>query len=65
MFPETSYEVVGFGRDRQGIFRVITKQKFVEGKETSVEDLDKLSKQLNLEKKGVWYYTKDGKKSLI
>ena len=62
MFPETSYEVIGFGRDRQGIFRVITKQKFVEGEETSVEDLDKLSKQLNLEKKGSWYYTKDGKR---
>ena len=62
MFPETFLNVVGFGKDRQGIFRVITKQRIIKGEEPSVEDLDKLSKQLNLEKKGSWYYTKDGKR---
>ena len=62
LFPETSYEVTGFGRDRGGTFRVIAKQKFIGGKKASVEDINKLIKQLNLEKKGGWYYTKDGKR---
>ena len=62
LFPETAYEVLGFGRDRGGTFRVIAKQRFVEGKEASIEDINTLVEQLKLEKKGGWYYTADGKR---
>lgn len=31
MFPETSYKVLGFGRDRGGTFRIILKQPYVKG----------------------------------
>lgn len=62
IFPETTYEVIGFGIDRGGTFRVIAKQKFVKGEEPTVEDILRFTKRLGLTKKGGWYYTKDGKR---
>lgn len=62
IFPETAYEVIGFGRDRGGTFRVIAKQRIIKGEKPTVEDIQKLAKKLGLTKKGGWYYTKDGKR---
>ena len=62
LFPETAYEVIGFGRDRGGTFRVIVKQRFVKGEKPTVKDIQKLTERLGLKKKGGWYYTADGKR---
>ena len=62
IFPETAYTVLGFGKDKGGVFRIIVRQKFVRGTEPSVKEINKFVEKLGLEKKGGWYYTKDGKK---
>ena len=61
IFPETTYEVIGFGRDRGRTFRVIAKQKFIEGEEPTIENIQNLADKLGLTKQGGWYYTKDSK----
>lgn len=62
LFPETSYTVLGFGRDRGNTFRLIVKQKFVKGTVPTDAEIQKFAKDLELEKRGGWYYTKDGKR---
>lgn len=62
LFPETSYIVLGFGRDRGDAFRLIVKQTFVKGTAPTDAEIQKFIKDLELEKKGGWYFTKDGKR---
>ena len=62
MFPETTYKVFGFGRDRGGTFRIILKQQFIRGEKPSTEDILDFIEKLGLEKKKGWYYTNDGKR---
>lgn len=61
-FPETAMEVVGFGKDRGGTFRVIIKQKFIQGDRPTTDDILGFIEKLNLEKEKGWYYTGDGKR---
>jgi hypothetical protein len=50
--PETAMEVVGFGRDRSGTFKVIVKQKFVQGERPTTDDILEFIEKLDLKKKG-------------
>lgn len=58
LFPSTAMEVVGFGRDSQGHFRVIITQPFIEATELTDEDLEEFHKKYNLEQIGGWFKTK-------
>lgn len=49
LFPSTAMEVVGFGRDSLGHFRVIVTQPFIEGTELTDADLEDFRKKYNLE----------------
>lgn len=62
MFPETSYKVLGFGRDRGGTFRIILKQPYVKGTRPTTEEILDFINKLNIEKQKGWYYTKNGKR---
>ena len=42
-FPESALNIVGFGRDELGHFRIIALQDFVEGEELSDEDLQEFT----------------------
>lgn len=50
MFPETTYNVLGFGKDREGMFRIIVKQPFIRGTRPSTEEILSFIKQLGIEK---------------
>ena len=58
LFPGTAMEVVGFGRDANGHFRVIVTQPFIEATELTDADLDEFHKKYNLEQVGGWFKTK-------
>lgn len=55
MFPETLYTVLGFGKDRGGTFRIIVKQKFIEGKKPTVDDILDFVDSMGLTKNKGWY----------
>lgn len=57
--PATELEVIGFGRDNLGHFRVIAKQKFVEGTMPSFEEIDQYATNLGLQKIGGFWYSPD------
>lgn len=58
LFPSTAMEVVGFGRDSQGHFRVIATQPYIEGNELTEEDLDEFHKKYKLQQIKGWFKTK-------
>lgn len=58
LFPTTAMEVVGFGRDSLGHFRVIVTQPYVEGSELTEEDLKEFHKKYKLEQINGWFKTK-------
>lgn len=58
LFPGTAMEVVGFGRDSQGHFRVIVTQPHINGTELTEEDLEEFHKKYKLEQVGGWFKTK-------
>lgn len=62
LFPGVGLDVVGFGRDSLGHFKVIALQRFVEGQELTDDELDKAISSLpvKLIDKGAWYETEDG-----
>ena len=62
MFPETSYTVLGFGKDRGGTFRIIVKQTIIRGERPTIDEILKFIDSLGIEKIKGWYYTKDGKR---
>ena len=58
LFPSTAMEVVGFGRDAQGHFRVIVTQPFIAGSELTDEDLNEFHNKYNLQQVDGWFKTK-------
>ena len=44
MFPETSYTVLGFGKDRGGTFRIIVKQTIIRGERPTIDEILKYSR---------------------
>ena len=58
LFPGTAMEVVGFGRDSHGHFRVIVTQPYIEGTELTDADLEEFHKKYKLEQVGGWFKTK-------
>jgi len=59
LFPNTAYSVIGFGRDSLGQFRVIVKQKFIQGENTSVEEISKFAETIGLKEEQGWWYSSD------
>lgn len=64
LFPETAVDVVGFGRDSSGRFRVIFTQRFIHGEELLEEDLDEFHSRYNLQRtlnnNTSWFKSADG-----
>ena len=58
LFPSTAMEVVGFGRDSQGHFRVIVTQPYIEGDELTDEDLNDFHNKYKLKQIKGWFKTK-------
>jgi len=56
-FPATALEIIGFGRDCMGKFRTIVKQRFLTGKEPSVEEIISYAEELGLTNEGGWWYS--------
>ena len=57
-FPETLLTVIGFGRDRQGEFKVIAEQPFIDGQPVSDTDIADYMRQMGFELKNArnWTY---------
>lgn len=60
LFPETALQVVGFGRDSLGHFRIIALQPLVRGSELSDADLKDFHSKYPMTVQGPWFKTKDG-----
>ena len=60
LFPETALQVVGFGRDSLGHFRIIALQPLVRGNELSDADLKDFHSKYPMTVQGPWSKTKDG-----
>lgn len=60
LFPETALQVVGFGRDSLGHFRIIALQPLVRGSELSDADLKDFHSKYPMTVQGPWSKTKDG-----
>lgn len=48
-FPETALEVIGFGRDENGEFKIIVEQPFIEGSKISDEEIALFMKNMGFE----------------
>ena len=59
-YPETALEIVGFGRDSLGHFRIIAFQSFIAGNELTDAELEEFLKALPMKDLGTWYETEDG-----
>lgn len=59
IFPSTSYTIIGFGRDSLGHFRIIAKQKFIQGESTEASEINGFVKNFGLEEKDGWFYTQN------
>ena len=57
LFPATAMEVVGFGRDSLGHFRIIVTQPHIQGTELTDEDLKDFHTKAKLEQYGGWFRT--------
>jgi len=60
LFPNTAYSIIGFGRDSLGHFRIIAKQKFVQGESASSEEIKNFAEKLGLREEQGWWYSQDG-----
>lgn len=58
-FPETRLSVIGFGRDEEGRFKIITEQPFVEGSRLEEVEIERFANDLGFESKDKrsWTYT--------
>ena len=54
LFPKTAMQVVGFGRDSLGHFRIIVTQPYVKGEELTDEELDDFYKKQGFSKSNGW-----------
>ena len=61
MFPETSYTVLGFGKDRGGTFRIIVKQTIIRGERPTTDEILKFIDSLGIEKSKAGIIQKMGK----
>lgn len=60
LFPNTAYALIGFGRDSLGHFRIIAKQKFVQGESASSEEIKNFAEKLGLREEQGWWFSQDG-----
>lgn len=58
-FPETRLSVVGFGRTKDGAFKIVTEQPFVEGSHISDKQIENYMKRMGFELRNPrnWTYT--------
>ncbi len=54
--PETSLEVMGFGRDSLGHFQIIVLQPKIQGQELTNEEFERFIEKLEVKEKDGWYY---------
>ena len=57
-FPETRLTVLGFGRDKNGEFKIIVEQPFIDGQPVSDEEITEYMSQMGFELKNPrnWTY---------
>lgn len=62
MFPETALNIVGFGRDSLGHFRIIALQNIIKGEELTNEELQEFNNKYKLKesKSTGWFESQDG-----
>ena len=56
-FPATALDILGFGEDCLGKFRVIVKQRFLAGKEPSVDEIVEYAQGLGLTHIDAWWHS--------
>jgi hypothetical protein len=60
-FPAIALEVIGFGRDGLGHFKVMAKQHFVKGTYATKDEIRAYANSIGLKVGGGWWYSPDGR----